>query len=368
MRDFPSVRSGIELRIGRNEGMKHCSGVLAIIAAAWTCAVGVASPLRADPAHPTAAEVNTTVDMLRFRSGMLVNPAKSISVHAAGSARRQFAAIDKQMTTASGGPLGWRYLLGTSVFTTAGLNEPRALIVFYNPLLDTAVFTVWEARKEGRRIVDVDWVPGDLVRQASGTVEARPLWLRGEVYRPQALVDEVAATVKAIETRLADPRQIATWRDTFGVKDARRYNAEIAPMLAARLFEAQLRINALANPAKGEDPKLAPLRKAVVGLIKTIGTEGFAKPLAEARDTSAPMKQMLGKINPKTVQGLGPVAFIAGEGHATVFLASTLTADYVLSARFAERVSGYALQQLEFIPYAAAYQAAVSQASAPARP
>lgn len=51
----------------------------------------------------------------------------------------------------------------------------------------------------------------------------------------------------------------------------------------------------------------------------------------------------------------------------SVVLASTLTADYVLSARFAERVSGYALQQLDFIPYAATYQATISQAAVPAR-
>ena len=179
--------------------------------------------LRADPAHPTAKEVNSVVDMLRFRSGMLVNPAKSISAYAAGAAQREFAAIDKQMTTASAGaPAGWRYLLGTSVFTAAGLNEARALIVFYNPLLDTAVFTVWEARKEGRRIVDIGWVPGDWVRQPNGAVEPRPLWLRGEVYRPQALVDEVVATVKAVETRFGDTKQIATWRDTLGIKGVKR--------------------------------------------------------------------------------------------------------------------------------------------------
>jgi hypothetical protein len=334
----------------------------AVVGAVLACTTFFApSLLRAEPAHPTAVEVNSMVDMLRFRSGMLADPAKAVSAYAVGTARRQFAAINKQMTTASGGPLGWRYLLGTSVFTAAGLDQPRALIVFYNPLIDTAVFTVWEARKEGRRIVDIDWVPGDLVRQANGAIESRPLWLRGEVYRPQALVDEVATTVKAVEMRFGDTKKIATWRDTLGIKDSRSYNKNVTPMLATRLFGAQLRINALANPSQGEDPRLTPLRTAVVALVKTIGNEGFAKPLAQATDTSAPMKQMLEKINPKTMQGLAPVAFVAGEGHATVFLASTLTADYILSARFAERVSGYALQQLEFIPYAAAYQATISQ-------
>ncbi len=345
--------------------MKKRLIIPAVTILALACAaILMPSALRADPAHPTAAEVNTTVDMLRFRSGMLSDPKKAVSAYAIGTARRQFAAIDKQMTTASGGLLGWRYLLGTSVFTAAGLNEPRALIVYYNPLLDTAVFTTWEARKEGRRIVDIEWVPGDLVRQAGAVVEARPLWLRGEVYRPQALVDEVVSTVKVIETRFGDVKQIANWRDTLGLKDAKTYNKNVTPILAARLFEAQLRINALANPKAGEDPRLAPLRMAVTKLVKTIGTEGFAKPLDEAKETSAPMKQMLAKINAKTMQGLGPVAFVAGDGHATVFMASTLTADYVLSARFVERVSGYALQQLEFIPYAATYQATVGQAAA----
>lgn len=347
--------------------MKRCCTILAIVIAASACIAAVASPSRADPAHPTAIEVNSVVDVLRFRSGMLSDPKKAVSAYAIGTARRQFAAIDKQMTAASGGSAGWRYLLGTSVFTAAGLSEPRALIVFYNPLLDTAVFTIWESRKEGRRIVDIEWVPGDLVRQAGAAVEARPLWLRGEVYRPQALVDEVVATVKAIESSFGDVKQIANWRDTLGIKDAKNYNKNVTPILAARLFEAQLRINSLANPKAGEDPRLAPLRTAITNLVKTIGTEGFTKPLDEAKETSAPMKQMLAKINAKTMQGLGPVAFVVGEGHATVFLASTLTADYVLSARFAERVSGYALQQLEFIPYAATYQATISQAAAPAR-
>jgi hypothetical protein len=331
--------------------------ISAIIAVAFISVVALApAPARADPQHPTANEVNTVVDMLRFRSGMLTDVPKTVATYAVGSARRQFAAIDKQMTEVGGGPTGWRYLLGTSVFTAAGLNQSRALIVFYNPWIDTAVFTLWEARKDGRRIVDVDWVPGDLLRQT--TIEPRPLWLRGEVYRPQALADAVVVTVKAVETRFGDAQRIGKWRDTLGIKNMRSYNATVAPILAMRLYAAQLRIKALAVPAAGEDPKLKPLRMAVAGLIETLSGKGFDKPLAEAKDTAPATAKLLAKINPRTMQGLAPVAFVAGEGHATVFFASTLTADFAMSARYAERVTGYALQQLEFIPYAAIYQAA----------
>jgi hypothetical protein len=139
-------------------------------------------------------------------------------------------------------------------------------------------------------------------------------------------------------------------------------------MLAMVLFETQFRLKALAVPTTGEDARLAPLRTATAALIKTAQSEGFAKLLGQAQDTTTPMRNALSKINPKTMFGLAPAAYVVGEGHATVFLASTQTADFALSARFAERTSGYVLQQLELIPYAATYQAAISQAAAPARP
>jgi hypothetical protein len=183
------------------------------------------------------------------------------------------------------------------------------------------------------------------------------MWLRASGYRPEALSQAVVSTVKAIETRFGDASKIAGWREALGLKDERQYDAFVAPILAMRLYNAQLRIKALAVPTQGEDPKLMPLRTAVIDLIKTAQKDGFAKLLTQARDTSPPMKNLLSKVNRKTMIGLAPVAYVGGEGYAIVFLASTQTADYALSARYTERVSGYSLQQLEFIPYAAIYQA-----------
>lgn len=344
--------------------MRIRSVILAVIAASLALGAALTSvALRADPFKPTVTEVKGMVDVLRFRSGMMTDPVKTAETFAVGAARGQIAAITKHMTDAGNGPVGWRLLLGTAVFTGAGLDQPRMLVTFYNPWVDAAVFTVWEARKEGRRLVDIDWVPGDLVRQASTEFDPRPLWLRGAGYRPDTLAQSAVTTVKAIEKRFSDTTRVAGWRDTLGIKDAQAYNSVFTPMLALTLYETQMRLNALSTPAAGEDARLAPLRKATAALIKTASTDGFAKLLTEAQDTTAPMKQALSKINPKTMTGLAPVAYIVGDGHATVFFASTATADYALSARFAERVSGYALQQLEFIPYAATYQVAISQAA-----
>ena len=340
-------------------------GALAMLALAATVSPLV---LRADPLKPTTTEVKGMVDVLRFRSGMMIDPARTATTFATNEARGEIVAITKHMTDAGGGPVAWRLLLGTAIFTGAGLDQQRMLVTFYNPWVDTVVFTLWEARKEGRRLVDIGWVPGDLVRQPGTEFNPRPLWLRGGGYRPNTLAQSVVTTIRAIEMRFSDATRVAGWRETLGIKDARAYNTVFAPMLALTLYETQLRLNSLAVPAAGEDARLAPLRKSTAGLIKTASTDGFTKLLAEAKDTTAPMKLALSKINPKTLIGLAPVAYVVGEGHATVFFASTATADYALSARFAERVSGYALQQLEYIPYAAIYQAAISQLSAPKRP
>ncbi len=349
--------------------MKTRSIIPALIAALLMLGAELtSSTLRADPLKPTLPEVKSVAEVLRFRSGMLTDPAKAVDHFALGDAKRKFSAITEQMTEAGGGASNWRLLLGTSVFTGAGLDQPRMLVVFYNPWVDTAVFTVWEARKEGRRIVDVEWLPGDLVRQANAEIDPRPFWLRGQGYRPETLAQSVVTTVKAIETRFSSAAQIASWREDAGVKETKLYHTLVTPMLALTLYETQLRLKAFAVAAKGEDSRLAPLRKATVALIRTTRTEGFAKPLAEAKDTTASMKQALAKINPKMMIGLAPVAFVVGKGHATVFFASTASADYTITARFAERSSGYALQQLEFIPYAATYQATISQAATTVRP
>ncbi|MDO8360046.1 MAG: hypothetical protein Q7T08_08395 [Devosia sp.] len=338
------------------------STVLAVTAA-FALLAFVPTAARADPMQPTPAEVDSVVDVLQFRSDMIADPTKAIATFAADAAVSELKAIAAQMQEAGSGDAGWRYLLGTAVFTRAGLDKPQALVVFYNPWVDTALFTIWEAQSEGRRIVEAEWVPGDLVRQANAEFDPQPLWLRGEGYRPEALVDEITTTVQAIETRVGDD-SIDAWRETLGITKASVYRRLIAPIIAARLYEAQMRLKALAVPTEGEDPLLVPLRHAVADLITTVSTKGFVAPLAEAQDTTASMREALSQINPLTMMELAPVAFVAGDGFATVFLASAGTADFAISARYIEKNSAYKLEQLEYLPYAAIYWASLNEPAA----
>jgi len=323
---------------------------------------GMASVSHASPQHPTLAEVNSVIDALKFRGTMQNDPAKAISGYSVDYGRASLNEFDRQMKAAGiNTGAGWRYFLSTSVFTATGLTQKKMLVVFYNPWIDSALFTVWQPVGKSRRIVDAAWVPGDLVRKANAEINPTPLWLRGKGYRPDKLAQSVVTTVKAVEARFGDPRAVPGWRKTLGVVDARTCNRLVVPLLALALDDTLMRVRALAIPVPGEDPRLAPLRTAALNVIVTSRTTGFTPLLTEAKDTTAPMKAILARINPKTMVGLAPVAFVAGKQQVTMFFASTATADYMISARFVDKGNRYGLAQLEFIPYAAVYSVATAK-------
>ena len=95
-------------------------------------------------------------------------------------------------------------------------------------------------------------------------------------------------------------------------------------------------------------------------MIATAASDGFAPLLVEASETGGIMREALLAINPLTMQGLSPVAFLVGEDEAMVFLSSILTADFTLVVRLGQTRQEYAPRAFEFIPYAATYQAAMA--------
>ena len=333
----------------------------------WVAALFAAGPqmAQASPVHPTLAEVNAVVDVLNFRGQMLTDPAKAMAVYAVDYGRTSLQDIDRQMKGAGiNTGAGWRFLLGTAVFTADGVTQRKSLVAFYNPWVDSALVTIWQPVGTHRRIVDAAWVPGDLLRRPGTDINPMPLWLRGKAYRPDELTRSVVITTRAIERRFSDPKNMPGWRKTLGIQDARSYNRLIPPLLALTLDETLMRLKALAVPIAGEDPKLAPLRSATLRVIRTAQSRGFGPLLAEATGTTQPMRAALSRINPKTMRGLAPVAFVAGQHQITMFFGSSATADYMISARFVEQGRAYAIAQFEFIPYAVVYQALAARKGA----
>lgn len=323
---------------------------------------GVSPPASASPEHPSLTEVSAVVEALRFRGTMLTDPVRAITTYSTGYGRQSLDMLDGQMKAAGiTGVAGWRFFLGTSVFTAIGIAEKKTLFVFYNPWIDSALFTVWQQVGKRRHVVDAAWVPGDLIRKSHAQIDPKPLWLRFKSYRPDALGHEVIATTDAIETRFGNPKNVANWRHTLGIDDAKTFNRLIVPMLALTLDETLLRLKALAVPASNEDAKFPALRAAVLGFLKDLTGRGFARPLTQAKETTATMKVALLRFNPRTMSDIAPVAYVAGSANITVFFASTKTADFCISVRFTEHGGTYTPAQIELIPYAATYQAAKAQ-------
>src|SRR5690606_5527940 len=140
------------------------------------------------------------------------DPAGTVAAMATGAAAERLGAMQEAMDAAGSGSDGWRYLLGTAVFTVAGIDRARTLVVFYNPWIDIGLFTVWQGETGNRRLTDAEWLPGDVIRQPAPEIDARPLWLRAPAYPPGALIGELAETVRSIETRFP-AGGAASWRN-----------------------------------------------------------------------------------------------------------------------------------------------------------
>ena len=77
----------------------------------------------------------------------------------------------------------------------AALARPRAL--YYNPLLDVAVSTVWEKREGGWRLTAIRAFPGERFTGPPGNVSSRPSWVTADERPFEALAATAAARLAA---------------------------------------------------------------------------------------------------------------------------------------------------------------------------
>lgn len=320
--------------------------------AAILLAVALAAlPARADAEHPTRAEVLGVYALVDFRNALASDPEAAITAVRHPAVRDRLTAITAAMTEMGSGADGWRYLVGASVYAMTGIGAPRSLVMFYNPWVDIAVIAAWEDVVDGRRLVDLDWLPGDLLR--GQPIEPQPAWARAGDGSSQSLIAAMAQTVEGFETTFATPETRTDWRNLLSMQNRAEIDDLISPLLAYRVFEGQLRLWTLANAVEGEDPVMEPLRRAIVSLIATAETEGFAPLLNGASSTPGAMTALLARIEPKTLQGLSPIAFAADRDEIVVYFISRLTADFALAAHYRMAGTDLDLDLLDFIPYAA---------------
>ena len=102
-------------------------------------------------------------------------------------------------------PALWRPFFENAVVTLGRLRSARPVALYYNPLLDVALLTVWEARGEGYRVVTARALPGERLTDAGASATPVPSWLAAENGPVEALAR--TTTVRLDAFRLAHPAQ-----------------------------------------------------------------------------------------------------------------------------------------------------------------
>ena len=74
----------------------------------------------------------------------------------------------------------WRPFFENSVVKLGRLRSPAPVALYYNPLLDIAVFTLWEKQAGGYRVASVRALPGERLADPGADVALRPPWMKAE--------------------------------------------------------------------------------------------------------------------------------------------------------------------------------------------
>ena len=328
-----------------------------VLAATLATLVALSGPTIASPEHPELAEVMDIYVPIYFRNALTDDPLRIAANAPEHAARSALEAMNAALEEWGSGPAdGWKYLMNGAVFAATGIGATDTFVMFYNPWVDAALVTEWRDQPEGLDLIDLELMPGDVLRGTE--IHPIPAWQRAGSHPSIAMIDTLADTVDGFEGRFKEPSFAANWREELGLDNRVDVTELVLPLIALRVYEAQLRLLAITHSVVGEDPLLQPMREAVVNLVVTAAKVGFAPLLQQADRTPKAMAEVLAAIPPASMQGLTPVAYLGDDDEIMIYFASPLTADFALAAVFAHEGNTMSLRGLDIIFYAAAVEAA----------
>ena len=272
----PNERPGPSGVAGRRVGLPAALALLlsALIALHPTGTAAQESPARLFAAHALAL--------------------RAAGVEGGAAAAEVLAAMPGAGTVGAGESLSalWRPFFTNAIVKLGRLRSPAPVALYYNPLLDLAVFTLWEKREEGYRVASVRALPGERLADPGGAAKLRPQWTAAKRGPVKTLARTTAARLDAF--RRAHPAEAGG-----AGRDAVSFAAAAADLRAAfpRL------VWNMAMRALWADERSGWLGPALERIAAALAARDAAAVRAAAPDTDAATADALARL---------PAAFAAG--------------------------------------------------------
>ena len=256
------------------------------------CTVGFALILTAlivlQPTHSTAQD-----------SDPRLFAAHVLDLRAAGVAGEQHATEFLASLPGSGIvdaetlPILWSPFFSNAIVKLGRLHSPGPAALYYDPLLDIAVFTVWKKEGEGYVVASARALPGDRLTKPDASATLLPQWITAEANSLEALARLASARLESFhQAHPAESQEAGRATSTFAA-DA----ADMRAVLPRLAWNAALRL----EWTDGTQPWLPTTLTA----IQTVLDANNPSTLLEAApDTDAETAAALTDLPPAFADGL----------------------------------------------------------------
>ena len=240
-------------------------------------------------------------DARRFAAYAL---ALRVSAVAGGDAAVKVLANMPGAGPAGAVPILWRPFFDNA---TVRLGRPDSSVpaaLYYNPLLDVAVLTLWEKRKGGYRVVSVRALPGERLVDPRAEAPLRPPWMASEDGPVQALTRIAASRLSAFGHAYAAEAKAGAGDGTTFAAAAADFRAALPRLVWNAARRAQW--------TAGTEPWLAPALSRIEEALAARTPSAIA---AAAPDTDNTTAAALASLPETFVEGLAlDMALDAGGG------------------------------------------------------